>query len=43
VARIDHVLTTDGLVVTRIGVGEGRGSDHRPLIADVAVVQSSTR
>jgi endonuclease/exonuclease/phosphatase (EEP) superfamily protein YafD len=41
--RIDHVLTTDGLVVTRIGVGEGRGSDHRPLIADVAVVQSSTR
>jgi len=37
-ARIDHVLTTRGLAVTRIAAGVGRGSDHRPLIADVAVV-----
>ncbi len=37
-ARIDHVLTTDGLTVTRIRSGTGRGSDHRPLLADVALV-----
>ena len=35
--RIDHVLTTEGLVVTTIATGTGRGSDHRPLVADVAV------
>lgn len=34
--RIDHVLTTSGLTVTAIRTGRGRGSDHRPLIADVA-------
>ena len=34
--RIDHVLTTRGLTVTDIRAGRGRGSDHRPLIADVA-------
>jgi len=33
--RIDHVLTTKQLVVTRIESGTGRGSDHRPLVADV--------
>lgn len=37
VARIDHVLTTEGLTVTRISTGTGRGSDHRPLVADVAL------
>lgn len=36
-ARIDHVLTTKGLVVTDITTGEGRGSDHRPLVATVAL------
>lgn len=36
-ARIDHVLTTEGLVVPTISTGVGRGSDHRPLIADVAL------
>lgn len=35
-ARIDHVLTTDGLAVTGIRTGRGSGSDHRPLVADVA-------
>jgi len=33
--RIDHVLTTEPLVVTRIGAGTGHGSDHRPIVADV--------
>ncbi len=33
--RIDHVLTTEQLVVTRIELGTGHGSDHRSLIADV--------
>jgi len=36
VTRIDHVLTTGGLTVTRIRTGAGPGSDHRPLVADVA-------
>lgn len=35
--RIDHVLTTQHLVVTRITTGVGKGSDHRPLVADVAL------
>ena len=36
--RIDHVLTSPGLAVTRIELGKGTGSDHRPLIADIAVL-----
>jgi endonuclease/exonuclease/phosphatase (EEP) superfamily protein YafD len=36
VIRIDHVLTTAGLTVTAIRTGQGKGSDHRPLVADVA-------
>lgn len=35
--RIDHVLTTERLVMTRISTGVGKGSDHRPLVADVAL------
>ncbi|MDQ6728308.1 MAG: endonuclease/exonuclease/phosphatase family protein [Actinomycetota bacterium] len=35
--RIDHVLTTRGLTVTRIRTGSGHGSDHRPLVADVVL------
>ncbi len=34
--RLDHVLTTRGLVVTSLRTGRGQGSDHRPLVADVA-------
>ena len=34
--RIDHVLTGAGLTVTTIRSGRGQGSDHRPLVADVA-------
>jgi len=36
--RIDHVLTTERLAVLRIRTGTGRGSDHRPLVADVALL-----
>jgi endonuclease/exonuclease/phosphatase (EEP) superfamily protein YafD len=35
--RIDHVLTRGVLSVTSIRTGAGHGSDHRPLIADVAL------
>ena len=36
--RIDHILTTPEVVVTSIRNGRGRGSDHVPMIADVALV-----
>lgn len=36
-ARIDHVLTGTGLVVTQIRTANGPGSDHRVLIATVAL------
>ena len=36
VAWIDHVLTSEGLTVTGLRTGRGAGSDHRPLVADVA-------
>lgn len=35
-ARIDHALTGPGLAVTSIRTGRGEGSDHRPVIADIA-------
>jgi endonuclease/exonuclease/phosphatase (EEP) superfamily protein YafD len=41
VARIDHVLTRGPLVVTHIGTGTGHGSDHRPLVAEVALLPSA--
>jgi endonuclease/exonuclease/phosphatase (EEP) superfamily protein YafD len=37
-ARIDHVLTRGPIVVTHIGTGDGRGSDHHPLVAEVALL-----
>jgi endonuclease/exonuclease/phosphatase (EEP) superfamily protein YafD len=37
--RIDHVLTSSGVVVTSIRTGPGRGSEHRDLLAVVAVVR----
>lgn len=35
--RLDHVLVSAGLTVTGYRLGTGRGSDHRPLVVDVAV------
>jgi endonuclease/exonuclease/phosphatase (EEP) superfamily protein YafD len=35
--RIDHVLTGSGVAVTAIRTGPGPGSDHRDLLAQVAV------
>ena len=34
--RIDHVYLGPGLTATRCETGVGRGSDHRPVVADVA-------
>ena len=39
--RIDHVLAGDGLQVTSLRLGDGPGSDHRPLIAEVAVAPTA--
>jgi len=36
-ARIDHVLVSPHLEVLSVSEGVGRGSDHRPVIADLAV------
>lgn len=36
--RIDHVLTTPEIVVTSVRNGRGAGSDHIPLIAELALV-----
>jgi endonuclease/exonuclease/phosphatase (EEP) superfamily protein YafD len=36
--RLDHVLVTPELVVTRVRNGRGAGSDHAPVIADIALV-----
>ena len=35
-ARLDHVLTTPSLAVIALRPGKGAGSDHTPLIADIA-------
>jgi endonuclease/exonuclease/phosphatase (EEP) superfamily protein YafD len=39
--RIDHVLTGPGLAVTKIRTDAGIGSDHRDLIATVAIQPSA--
>ncbi|MDY7102956.1 MAG: endonuclease/exonuclease/phosphatase family protein [Actinomycetota bacterium] len=36
--RIDHVFTSDAIRVTGVGTGAGTGSDHRPVVADLAIV-----
>jgi endonuclease/exonuclease/phosphatase (EEP) superfamily protein YafD len=35
--RIDHILYSSGITSTQYRSGVGRGSDHRPIIADLAV------
>ncbi len=36
--RIDHVFASDGATCTSISEGEAIGSDHRPVIADIAIL-----
>lgn len=36
--RIDHVFHSPGIVTLSIHEGEGEGSDHRPVIADLAIL-----
>jgi endonuclease/exonuclease/phosphatase (EEP) superfamily protein YafD len=36
--RLDHVLVSPGLAVQAIREGVGEGSDHRPVIADLALL-----
>jgi endonuclease/exonuclease/phosphatase (EEP) superfamily protein YafD len=36
VARLDHVLVSPELAVLDVREGTGRGSDHRPVVADLA-------
>jgi endonuclease/exonuclease/phosphatase (EEP) superfamily protein YafD len=36
--RVDHVLHTRGIVALSVHEGHGTGSDHRPVIADLAVL-----
>jgi endonuclease/exonuclease/phosphatase (EEP) superfamily protein YafD len=35
--RIDHVYVSRDLTVTRIATGTGAGSDHKPLVAEIAL------
>ena len=34
--RIDHILLSDNLQAADYQLGRGRGSDHRPVVADIA-------
>jgi endonuclease/exonuclease/phosphatase (EEP) superfamily protein YafD len=36
-SRIDHILTAGGLISRVCWVGDGVGSPHRPLVADLAI------
>jgi endonuclease/exonuclease/phosphatase (EEP) superfamily protein YafD len=36
-ARIDHVLVSRNVAVLDVAEGIGRGSDHRPVVADLAI------
>lgn len=38
--RLDHIYVGNGLAAVRSETGEGRGSDHRPVIADVTFTGS---
>jgi endonuclease/exonuclease/phosphatase (EEP) superfamily protein YafD len=34
--RLDHVYVSEEIAVVDVRIGEGRGSDHRPVVADLA-------
>jgi endonuclease/exonuclease/phosphatase (EEP) superfamily protein YafD len=36
--RLDHIFTDDSIVPVRLSEGRGRGSDHRPIIAELAII-----
>jgi endonuclease/exonuclease/phosphatase (EEP) superfamily protein YafD len=38
-ALLDNVLSTEGIASVRVSLGPPLGSDHRPLIADIAFVK----
>jgi endonuclease/exonuclease/phosphatase (EEP) superfamily protein YafD len=38
--RLDHVLLSPELGCTAVREGEGRGSDHRPVIADLVLLDA---
>ena len=40
--RLDHVYVGNDLVAVRCEAGEGRGSDHRPVVADVALTAAAS-
>jgi endonuclease/exonuclease/phosphatase (EEP) superfamily protein YafD len=40
IVRIDHVLYSSGLTVTGYRTGVGQGSDHRPIMARLAIARS---
>jgi endonuclease/exonuclease/phosphatase (EEP) superfamily protein YafD len=41
--RIDHVLSSNGVVPTAFSIGPWLGSPHRPIIADLVLVQNANR
>lgn len=41
--RIDHVLVDPPLVPQRAAEGRGQGSDHRPIIVDLAIISGGGR
>jgi len=37
--RLDHVMVSSGVVPLRIREGDGEGSDHKPVIVDLAITR----
>lgn len=40
--RLDHLYVSKEIAVVDVRIGDGRGSDHRPVIADLAIRTSYT-
>jgi endonuclease/exonuclease/phosphatase (EEP) superfamily protein YafD len=41
--RLDHVHVSKNVVVLRLDTGDGDRSDHKPLIADVALTEGASK